>query len=208
MSELRVGPHAGGHAPLMFDPPEILLAEGAATKSVLPGEVALASIDAATRAGILALFFRARPQASRSETLQGNDVRRGPPWKDRQPASPASPAPPGSLEHGGRCGADRARRADNGSAGVRAGAMRFEVPVCGTDPALRGRCASAEWRDLAPRVPNFPPALDLARPSLYPVSSRLERDEEKWNPVFLINHATPEKREHDDVSIKHHHALE
>ena len=37
---------------------------------------------------------------------------------------------------------------------------------------------------------------------------RLERDEEKWNPVFLANHATTEKLEHDEVSIKHHHALE
>ena len=35
----------------------------------------------------------------------------------------------------------------------------------------------------------------------------LERDEEKWNPVFLANHATIEKLEHDEVSIKHHHAL-
>ena len=36
----------------------------------------------------------------------------------------------------------------------------------------------------------------------------LERDEEKWNPVFLANHAIPEKPEQDDVSIKHHPALE
>ena len=35
----------------------------------------------------------------------------------------------------------------------------------------------------------------------------LERDEEKWNPVFLVNHATTEKLEQDDVSIKHHLAL-
>ena len=35
----------------------------------------------------------------------------------------------------------------------------------------------------------------------------LERDEEKWLPVFLINHATTKNPEHDDVSIKHHHAL-
>ena len=35
----------------------------------------------------------------------------------------------------------------------------------------------------------------------------LERDEEKWLPVFLINHATTKTPEHDDVSIKHHHAL-
>ena len=34
-----------------------------------------------------------------------------------------------------------------------------------------------------------------------------ERDEEKWNPVFLNNHATTETPEHDDVSIKRHHAL-
>ena len=36
----------------------------------------------------------------------------------------------------------------------------------------------------------------------------LERDEERWNPVFLANHATTEKSEQDEVSIKHHPALE
>ena len=39
------------------------------------------------------------------------------------------------------------------------------------------------------------------------LSTIIERDEEKWNPVFLANHATTEKLEHDEVSIKHHHAL-
>ncbi len=35
----------------------------------------------------------------------------------------------------------------------------------------------------------------------------IERDEEKWNPVFLVNHATTKKLARDDVSIKHHPAL-
>ena len=36
----------------------------------------------------------------------------------------------------------------------------------------------------------------------------LGHDEEKWNPVFLTNHATTGKREWDDVSFKHHPTLE
>ena len=36
----------------------------------------------------------------------------------------------------------------------------------------------------------------------------IERDEEKWNPVFRENHATTRNPERDDVSIKHHPALE
>ena len=35
----------------------------------------------------------------------------------------------------------------------------------------------------------------------------LERDEEKWHPVFPTNHATSKIPEQDDVSIKHHPAL-
>ena len=35
----------------------------------------------------------------------------------------------------------------------------------------------------------------------------LGRDEEKWHPVFLTNHATTRNLWHDDVSIKHHHAI-
>jgi hypothetical protein len=34
----------------------------------------------------------------------------------------------------------------------------------------------------------------------------LERDEEKWLPVFLINYAIPHKLKLDGVSFKHHPA--
>ena len=36
--------------------------------------------------------------------------------------------------------------------------------------------------------------------------SKLERDAEKWLPVFHTNHATTRNPELDDVSIKHHQA--
>jgi hypothetical protein len=32
----------------------------------------------------------------------------------------------------------------------------------------------------------------------------LERDAEKWTPVFRIDRATTKNRDRDDVSIKHH----
>jgi len=32
----------------------------------------------------------------------------------------------------------------------------------------------------------------------------LERDEEKWTPVFRVNHATTGNRDQDDVSIERH----
>lgn len=38
-------------------------------------------------------------------------------------------------------------------------------------------------------------------------NSRLERDAEKWNPVFRANHASTKKLEQDDFSTKHHPAL-
>ena len=40
-----------------------------------------------------------------------------------------------------------------------------------------------------------------------PVTPALERDEEKWNPVLLANHATTQRRAQDDVSMNHHPAL-
>ena len=44
--------------------------------------------------------------------------------------------------------------------------------------------------------------------ALRPWQARLERDDKKWVPVFVINHATTRNPERDDVSFKRHHALE
>ena len=40
-----------------------------------------------------------------------------------------------------------------------------------------------------------------------PLTLALERDAEKWTPVFRVNHATTEKSARDDVPLKHHPAL-
>ncbi len=62
-------------------------------------------------------------------------------------------------------------------------------------------------RDIGlPRVSKSPAWLQQVSVSASAVDKLPERDGEKWLPVFLVNHAIPEKLARDDVSIKHHPA--